>query len=122
LVNVIFLHLPSSSPFFHLLPLHPSTIAAMHNNHNPQSSEMIRKDSGNPVEDRKILQSAAASAQFTPSSKVCLLSFVHHLRATFQTSPSLSTPFLCLECAHSRTPFPPAHLARITSLSSAARL
>jgi hypothetical protein len=120
LVNVIFL-LPYSSSFFHLPPILASTIVSMHN-HTPQSSEMIRKDSGNPVEDRKILQSAAASAQFTPSSKVCLLSFVHHLRATFQTSLSLSTPFLCLECAHSRPPFPPAHLARINSHSSAARL
>ncbi|KAI4716730.1 hypothetical protein E4T48_07034, partial [Aureobasidium sp. EXF-10727] len=35
----------------------------------PQSSEMARKDSGNPNEDQKILEKAAASAQFIPSSK-----------------------------------------------------
>jgi hypothetical protein len=58
--------------------------------HTSQSADMVRKDSGNPNEDRKILQSAAAFAQFTPSSKVCLLFLVHHLRATFQTSSSFS--------------------------------
>jgi hypothetical protein len=57
----------------------------------PQSVDMVRRDSGNPIEDRKIFQSVAASAQFTPSSKVCLLFFVHHLRATFQSSLSSSS-------------------------------
>ncbi|KAI5208502.1 hypothetical protein E4T39_01388 [Aureobasidium subglaciale] len=45
----------------------------------PQSFAMSRKDSGNPIEDRKIFQSAVANAQFTPS-KVCSLS-LHFLRA-----------------------------------------
>ncbi|KAI5209371.1 hypothetical protein AUEXF2481DRAFT_610513 [Aureobasidium subglaciale EXF-2481] len=35
----------------------------------PQSFAMSRKDSGNPIEDHKIFQSAAPSAQFTPSKQ-----------------------------------------------------
>jgi hypothetical protein len=63
----------------------------MHTMPPPQSVDMVRRDSGNPSEDRKIFQSVAASAQFTPSSKVSLLFFVHHLRTTFQSSPSFSS-------------------------------
>jgi hypothetical protein len=78
----------TSSFFLHPASIPPSTTApSMHNMH---SSDMVRKDSGNPIEDRKILQSAAAFAQFTPSSKVCLLFLVRHLRATFQMSSSVS--------------------------------
>ncbi|KAG9755621.1 hypothetical protein KCU73_g5322, partial [Aureobasidium melanogenum] len=35
----------------------------------PQSSEMLRKDSATSNDERQILQNAAAKAQFTPSSK-----------------------------------------------------
>lgn len=68
----------------------------MHTMSPPESSDMVRRDSGNSIEDYKILQSAAAFAQFTPSSKVCHLSFFHPLRAAFRTSPFLSTFFFVL--------------------------
>lgn len=88
-------YLPSS--LSHLPPsIFQQSSIDMHSIPSPQSSDMVRRDSGNSIEDYKILQSAAAFAQFTPSSKVCLLSFVHHLRATFQTLPFLCTPFLVL--------------------------
>lgn len=87
LVKVIFLLLSS-------IFQHPSI--DMHTMSPPQSSDMVRRDSGNSIEDYKILQSAAAFAQFTPSSKVCLLFFFHPLRAAFRTSPFLSTLSLVL--------------------------
>ena len=43
---------------------------SMHRMSPPQSSDMVRRDSGNSIEDYKTLQSAAVFAQFTPSSKV----------------------------------------------------
>jgi hypothetical protein len=83
-------HLPTSI-FQHQLILPSTHTTSMHTMPPPQSVDMVRRDSGNPIEDRKIFQSVAASAQFTPSSKVCLLFFVHHLRATFQSFPSSSS-------------------------------
>jgi hypothetical protein len=79
-----------SSIFQHQFILFSTHTTSMHTMPPPQSADMVRRDSGNPIEDRKIFQSVAASAQFTPSSKVCLLFFVHHLRANFQPSPSSS--------------------------------
>ena len=46
----------------------------MHSMPPPQSSDMVRRDSGNSIEDYKILQSAAVSAQFTPCWEVSLSS------------------------------------------------
>lgn len=66
----------------------------------PQSSEMLRKDSATSNDERQILQDAAAKAQFTPSSKVCLLFFFLLQRALWQKVIFPTSAFFLIPCVH----------------------